>query len=219
MDRLNKRLASSPRIHYPEDEARYPWLTTLFDAYHLTDTGSAIEIIEEGKKRNSQPGCHMGCCNCCIKANVPVSPLEKNGITWFTVQKVTGDVREILEEQLLNYKAVPHCPFLVNAVCSIYPVRPFACRIFYVFGKPCESPDDIGVARRADIWSHSRELARRVAMLMLPFYGITGKAEKTKAFEDGYIFSQMTLLLNEPWEEVAELMRKFDEKPSGSSVI
>jgi Fe-S-cluster containining protein len=212
MDKLNKRLASSPRIHYPEDEARYPWLTILFDAYHLTDTGSAIEIIEEGKKRNSQPGCHTGCCNCCIKANVPVSPLEKNGITWFTTEKVTGETRLILEKQLFNHEAVPHCLFLVNSLCSIYPVRPLACRIFYVFGKPCESPDDIGVARRADIWSHSRELARRVAMLMLPFYGITGKAEKTKAFEEGYIFSQMTLLLNEPWEEVADQMLGFDEK-------
>lgn len=209
---LNQRLMNTPRFRYPEDEAKNPWLSILLDAYHLTDTGVAIEIVEEAERRNSQPGCHIGCCNCCVKANVPVSPLEKRGIDWYLTEKVTGDVRNILEWLLPQAKEIPTCPFIVDSRCAIYPVRPLACRIFYVFGEPCESASGIGEERREDIWIHSRELAKRVAMIMLPYYGITEESDKEFAFEVGYLFSQMTLLRNLEWDKVAEKMTEFDKK-------
>jgi Fe-S-cluster containining protein len=216
-DKLNKRLAGKPRMRYPEDEAKYPWLSILLDACHLTDTGIAVELVEEERRRQSTPGCRDGCCNCCIKANVPVSPLEKLGICWFAVEKLTGEVRALLETQLRNHGDAPHCPFLVNSRCAIYPVRPFGCRVFFVFGKPCESPDNIGLIRKADIWTHSRDLARRVAMLMLPYYGIKTKADKAAAFEKGFIFSQMTPFRREKWEEVAEGMIEYERQMSRGS--
>ena len=211
-DKITRQLSKTPRFHYPEDEARYPWLSILLDAYHLTDAGIEVELAEEIKRRNQQPGCHRGCLNCCLKANVPISQLERAGIAWFVTAKLSGDARRILEDQLQWHKDIPHCPFIVDSLCSIYPVRPLACRIFYVFGTPCESASSISTTRKADIWTHSRDLARRVAMIILPFYGIKAKAEKIKAFKEGFIFKQMTLLRSEPWEEVAKRMLELDEK-------
>jgi len=190
----------------------------LLDAYHLTDTGIAFELVEEEKRRKSTPGCHDGCCNCCVKADVPISPLEKLGMRWFAVEKLNGEARGVLEAQLREHRNIPLCPFLVKSRCAIYPVRPLGCRIFYVFGKPCESPENNGFTRRPDIWTHSRDLARRVAMLMLAYYSIESESDKTFAFEIGYLTSLMTPLRSEKWEEVAEIMVDFDKQMSGDSL-
>lgn len=214
-DPVTRQLAKTPRFSYPEDEASYPWLSVLLDAYHLTDAGIEVELAEEIKKRKQQPGCHRGCYICCLKADVPISPLEKAGIDWFVTEKLSGDARHILEEQLEFHEVIPHCPFIVDSVCSIYPVRPLGCRIFFVFGTPCETPASIGTTRKADIWSHSRELARRVAMIMLPYDDITSVSDKEFAFENGFIFSNMTLLRSQDWEQIAARMREIDKKAAG----
>ncbi len=208
---LKNQLAKTPRFNYPEDEARYPWLSVLLDAYHLTDAGIDVELAEEIKRRNRQPGCHRGCYICCLKANVPISPLEKAGIDWFVTEKLTGDARYILEEQLEYGDVIPHCPFIVDSVCSIYPMRPLGCRIFFVFGTPCETPGSIATERKDDIWSHSRELARHVAMTMLPYYGITEESDKEFAFASGFIFSKMIYLRSLDWKQVAAKMREIDK--------
>lgn len=45
--------------------------------------------------------------------------------------------------QAMEWRAVDKpCPLLINGLCSVYPVRPFSCRIFFAMGKPsdCQMP-------------------------------------------------------------------------------
>lgn len=204
---FSKQLRSSQRGRYPDDEARHPWLSILLDTYHVVDVGISIELKEEHKKRKSKIACHKGCSNCCLRPNVPITPLELLGISWFATEKLKGEVREEVKKQLLHHRQTPQCPFLVNSLCSTYPVRPNACRIFFVFGEPCGPGEQLHLTRPEDIWTHSRDVARRVAMTMLPFYGITGKRKKIDAFEDGYIASISTPMHEVSWEELYHKMK------------
>lgn len=75
--------------------------------------------------------CKDGCSHCCKMAtNVTLDEAK-------LIAKHTG--RELVIPETMNddkgnaekYNAVP-CTFLVNDRCSIYSVRPYACRIHYV---------------------------------------------------------------------------------------
>lgn len=200
---IAKKIKSSQRARYQDDENRYPWLSILLDAYHVIDIGISIELEQEKDRRKANVACHKGCSNCCARPHVPITPLEELGISWFVTERLQGDIRETIRTQLLNNKQTLQCPFLVSSLCCIYSVRPIACRIFFVFGKQCHPAEHIELTRPDDVWTHSRELARRVAMTMLPFYGITGKRNKIQAFEDGYINSISKPMHEYPWEELA----------------
>lgn len=204
--RLAKQLRSSQRVQYPDDEARHPWLSILLDAYHVIDVGVSIELEQEEEKRRVRVTCRKGCSNCCLRPNVPMTPLEELGISWFVTEKLQGDVREAIRKQLLIHRDTLQCPFLIDSLCSIYPVRPVACRIFFVFGKQCQPGEHLELTRPNDIWTHSRDLGRRVAMTVLPFYGITGKRNKIQAFEDGYIASISRPMHEYPWEKLGRKM-------------
>lgn len=69
--------------------------------------------------------CSNGCSSCC-KMNVTISKLEANFIekkTGIKATQVTSDIHHSPEKFL----GIP-CPFLKENSCSIYEVRPFACR-------------------------------------------------------------------------------------------
>ena len=51
-----KLLRNTDRERYPEDEAANPWLTPLLNAYHVQNTGIAIELEEEKKTKTEQAG-------------------------------------------------------------------------------------------------------------------------------------------------------------------
>ena len=207
--KLSKQLRSSQRLTYPDDEARYSWLSTLLDAYHIVDVGISIELTEEEAKRKAKVACHQGCSNCCLRPTVPITSLELMGISWFATEKLKGNVRDTVKKQLLYHRQTTQCPFLVNSVCSIYLMRPIACRIFFIFGKPCQPGERVELTRPHDIWTHSRDVARQVAMTVLPFYGITGKRKKLEAFEDGYIHDISTPMHELPWEKIYKQMEHF----------
>lgn len=193
------------------DEAKYVWLPMLLDSYHIADVGISVELDREEKKRNTKVVCHQGCSNCCNRPTVPITPLELLGILWFVSEKPDGDIKAVVKERLLHHRQTTQCPFLVDSLCSIYLVRPLACRAFFVFGAPCQPGEDVSLTRPNDVWTHSRDIGCRVAMAMLPFYGITGKRKRIEAFENGYIFSISKLMHELPWEMLSSQIEQFDQ--------
>jgi Fe-S-cluster containining protein len=213
--KFSKQLRNSPRESYPDDEAKHPRLSALLDMYHAVDIGISIELEEERNKHRSALACHKGCGNCCLRPNVPVTSLELSGILWYATEKLKGEIREQVKQQLVHHTQSPQCPFLVNSLCSIYPLRPNACRIIFTFGEPCKPGEKLNLIRPEDTWAFSKgNLVRRVVMTMLPFYGITGKRKKIDALDNGYIASISTPMYEFSWEELYHNM----ERPPVSSM-
>jgi Fe-S-cluster containining protein len=199
------------RERYPQDEAKYEWLPLLLDAYHVSDEGITEELGEEGERRGHRVACHKGCHVCCLKPAVPITPLEFKGISWYVSENMGEPVRSKVREQLLKHQESTACPFLVEQECSIYPVRPLACRQFYMFREVCKEGEDPAESRPADMFQPSRDIAQRVSLVMLPHYGITEYAEKVKAFEAGYIGRQAGLMCNCDWNLLVHTMNIFDK--------
>jgi hypothetical protein len=200
-----KLIRTTDRLRYPEDEAANPWLSVLLDAYHIQDTGISVELVEEQKRRRDKLACHSGCGTCCQSPTIPVTEVEVKGIVWFVANKLPHDVREAVHAKILNHRNMTRCPFMVDSVCTIYPVRPIACRKLLVFGAPCIPHEDIFYTRPQDIWRHSRDTGRKITLTLLPLYGITGKKNKIEAFETGYLNKTTTSMLELDWEKLCGL--------------
>lgn len=94
--------------------------------------------------------CKKGCNHCCHMATI-LSSWEAEQIAKYTRRKtthVTGYQLGRRDELVARYSGVP-CPFLDTGGCSIYPVRPFSCRMYFVMSPDAAScditvkPDDI----------------------------------------------------------------------------
>ena len=139
------------RLSFPSDEKTHPWLLKLLDAYYSIDADVAA-AIESWKKQNKHVACSEGCSNCCkTHKDIPVYPLELVGISWYVTEKISGAERETLKKQLKEHNKDNLCPFLLNDICSVHPMRPIACRQFNVFGKSCEEGEDAYYTRREDV--------------------------------------------------------------------
>lgn len=83
----------------------------LLDAYHAVDKGIA-KAVEAEERKGRRTACAKGCSNCCrTLRDIPVYPLELMGISWYTAEKVTGDIRDALKMQLREYKKNPSALF------------------------------------------------------------------------------------------------------------
>ncbi|MDO8716999.1 MAG: hypothetical protein Q7J73_09390 [Dehalococcoidales bacterium] len=111
-----KLIRNTDRIRYPEDEAAYPWLSVLLDAYHIQETGISVELAEGQKKRKDNLACRRGCGTCCMRPTIPITEPEVKGIEWFVAKQLPADVRETVQAQLLIHRKTTQCPFLVNSV-------------------------------------------------------------------------------------------------------
>src|SRR6266702_6011061 len=82
-------------------------------------------VDELGAAAKDCAACKNGCAACC-HMNVMISALEAKHI-----EAATGKPRMALSESrthdLAEFSGQP-CPFLKGSSCSIYDVRPFACR-------------------------------------------------------------------------------------------
>ena len=208
--KLTKYLRGTQRVSYPEDEAKYSWLSTLLDTYHVLDTGISLELKQAELERRAKVACHNGCSNCCVLPVVPITEPERWGISWFSSEKLTDDVRKSVAYQLQHHKEITQCPFLVDTTCSIYPMRPIACRMLFMFGNPCKPDEDIEKTRMHDAWTHSRDVGKKVAMTILPLFGITEKREKVIAFEEGYLYSVAKPIHELSWIPTYHEMERFD---------
>ena len=154
MSKKNKQrslLDKMKRVSFPGDEKKHSWLGPLLDAYFIVDKGVA-KAIESERKKGRSLACSKGCSNCCsTHKDIPVYPLELEGIYWYVTEKITGPAREMLKRQLNDFTKAAPCPFLIGGSCSIHPLRPMACRQFNVFGEPCGAGEDPYYMRREEV--------------------------------------------------------------------
>jgi len=198
------------RISYPEDEARLPWLKILLDAYFVIDNGVA-EGIRREQKQGRQLACAKGCYSCCVThSDIPVYPLELMGMTWYCVEKLQSPLREQIREQLKNFLNHNGCPFLYEGACSIHSARPIACRQFNVLDKACAEGEDAFHTRRKDVMTPIVKFRDEAFNVMLPFYGITNKAEKRKAIKQGSMHGVARAMRDCNWETTPKRMDDYD---------
>ena len=206
------RQARKERLVFPDDEARQVWLPLLLEAAAIVDAGVG-EGIRREEKQGRNLACHKGCAACCRShTTIPVYPLELIGITWYTVEKLEGPVREQLKQQLRAHVQGAPCPLLVDDACAVHPLRPLACRQFNVFGQVCEEGEDAYYTRRADVFTPLREYADAAFDAMLPFYGVAKSAERARLIESGEVHRLAKVLQDYDWKKLAERMQMFDNR-------
>ena len=197
---------------FASDEKSMPWLSLLLDAYTVIDRGIEIAIGREKRKGKKRLACRDNCDVCCrANTDIPVYPLEISGITWYAVEKVAGPQRELLKNQLLAHTPGMPCPFLMDHRCAVYPVRPVACRQYIVFSRPCAEGEDPYHTRRQDVLSPIKEFTDQAIAIMLPFYGISGEAEKARAIKNGFIHTKVRNVHSCSWKTLAKKMEQADK--------
>jgi Fe-S-cluster containining protein len=208
----NPAYPSPQRLSFPQEEARFEWLPPLLEAYHVADVGVAEGVARE-EKQGRVLACRKGCSACCrTHKDIPVYPLELVGMTWYATEKVASPVRGKLQDQLRGYRQGDPCPFLVEGVCSVHPMRPLACRQFNVFGQPCAEGEDPFHTRRQDVMTPIRKYIDDALFAMLPFYGVRNKAERRKMIKSGAVHQLARELQSCNWSGVADKMSAFDRR-------
>jgi uncharacterized protein len=178
----------------------------LLDAYAVVDTGVAIAVRDEEKKRKKKLACGKGCGNCCLhQKDLPLYPHELVGIYWYVSEKMVLPGRDVLRDRLAHSEAGEACPFLIDKACSIHPVRPIGCRQFNVFTAPCAPGEDPFYTRRDDVLMPVAEYTDRAFGAVLPFYGLKreGAAEAIKL-----VRSQIMNLRSFDWSKLVAIMDK-----------
>lgn len=76
--------------------------------------------------------CKDGCSHCCYMA-VAITEFEADKIAAFTgrAKAMKGDALTYMENPGIEKYATVPCTFLIEGKCSIYPVRPLACRLHH----------------------------------------------------------------------------------------
>ncbi len=198
------------RKRYP-GEKQYPWLSTLSDAYAVDDYEREADIRLAEAQRGQSVACHEGCANCCRIHAIPVMPLEFMGISWYLLEVCSGDIMRQIRPRLLNYSQSAECPFLLSASCAIYPVRPLACRDFFVFGKPCQPTEDPFVTRPYDMHPPNLTISRYVAFRLFDYEGFhcANETDKEKAFYNGAIVANSRPMHELDWAAFVQRSRSF----------
>lgn len=206
-----KSQALSRRLHYPQDEKRIAWLSLLLDAYAIADTGVAVAIRDEEKKRKRKLACGKGCGNCCAhQKDLPLYPHELVGIYWYVIEKTVPPARDILKDRLANHVFGSACPFLIDDSCSIHPVRPVGCRQFNVFTTPCRPGEDPYYTRRDDVLVPLTDYTDRSFEAVLGFYPDLRHAEPERAMTK--VRSQIMNLQSYDWKKLASLLEQSGKK-------
>jgi Fe-S-cluster containining protein len=199
----------SYRLSFPDDEARFPWLALLLNAYAIVDEG----IAAAAQQKDKGIACSKGCAVCCrILNDIPAYPIELVGIYWHSVEKIESPARDKLKANLLNHAPGSPCPFLIESSCSVYHVRPMSCRQFNVLGKPCAENEDPYHTRKKDVLMPLEKYTDRAFMATLPFYGVINEKDKQRVIKDRLIHTQARILQKCEWKELAKRMDDFDSK-------
>lgn len=194
------------RLSFPQDEKKHIWLPLLFNAYAIMDEG-VYKDIEKQEKSGRKLACRRGCSNCCeTHRDIPVYPIEIVGIYWFIIEKVKEPLRSEIKKALIKHKKGDPCPFLINKACSIYPMRPLACRQFNVFGEPCKEGEDSFYTRINDVLKPSNNYLGKALYETTPFYGVFDDNERVDFINSGKLNSLVKILQDYPWIELARRM-------------
>lgn len=178
---------SPERSRHP-DEAERPWLTILLDALHVLDQGLDREVSDEEQRRGVRVGCHAGCTACC-ESSVRVRPIEVEGIAWYAATQLDEDTWQRVRARLARPDDGA-CPLLLDGQCSVRPLRPIACRSFFVLGEPCQVGERLYELRPRDVFDRSEALFERMAMRLLDDTSFERRADQDKraAYQAGAFY-------------------------------
>jgi Fe-S-cluster containining protein len=204
------------RLRYPEHEARHPWLAGLLNAYHISDAAVRADLQGETARRGAPPACRAGCHVCCVGQVVPVSDFEVLGLWWYCAELMPEDARSRVRVNLLVQEIIPACPFLLDGVCSVYPLRPFVCRQHFVYGEPCKPGENLRRHRPRDVFAAGQNAARDLAWEILPLYG-TGPEDIDRRFENGYVGRKVRDLHSLPLANIVEHMDAAARRRKGEN--
>lgn len=126
----------------------------------VQEVNNAIDNFFESApvENKNDISCKAGCTACCY-IELDVSGLEAALIVEYCKENSIAIDREYLKKQAANgrssYSEVSRCEFLKEDLCSIYPVRPVACRKHFVKTDPilCNSAKNLSstIAKYFDI--------------------------------------------------------------------
>lgn len=185
-----------------ENEA--PWFRHLRSAYSTLDNAIAAQL----ERLRQIPACGPACAFCCLQP-IPASLpeilairlfLKKSEHAVFPKKDITAAAKPPIRTRAHN---VWTCPFLQEDACAIYPVRPFICRNFLVFGQRCTKEEDPTATRPHEVFRPSENALLHALRLTLPVYHVLGHTPPPNA--DRQFFTRHTALLQEafasfrPW--------------------
>lgn len=203
---IQKSAGLSRRLHFPEEEKRLSWLPLLLDAYAIADTGVAIAVREEEKRRKRRLACAKGCDVCCRQTDIPLYPHELVGIYWFASEKLTPPLRDNVKDRLDAHTKGSPCPFLVDGACVIHPVRPISCRQYNVFITPCAPGEDPYYTRRDDVLAPLAAYTDRAFEAVMPFYDMRPEGDIAKSVRP--IRSRIMNLQSFDWKKLLAIIEQ-----------
>ncbi|MCH7973750.1 MAG: YkgJ family cysteine cluster protein [Bacteroidetes bacterium] len=203
-----------PKRKKYDDEKKYSWLSILLDSYAINDYQINLFGRREEQSKRLKIVCHKGCSNCCKNPMVPILDLIRKGISWYISEIMDYNTQEKIKVNISNMQKSTVCPFLVNDVCSIYEVRPLACRTFNVFKKICELNEDPFKTRPNEVLAPNSTIARKVAMRFLDYepYQLKSKKEKEEAFENRIMVETKNFIHNIDWNNILWSGSQEDKK-------
>ena len=197
------------RFSHIDEECKYPWLKTLLDTYYISDR-LVDRFLNDLQNSGVVIACGKGCHTCCLNMTVLLSAPELRGVLWYVSEVLSGNKRKAVKDRLLRYKVIQECPFLINDICSIYPMRPINCRQYFIGNTPCKINEDVLQVRPQDMLHMPKEVCFMTAMSWLECFGITQQSDKIVAFESGFLFKNTRPIHELDWTILANLMNKFD---------
>jgi Fe-S-cluster containining protein len=132
------RLAQSAIVQGFSENTLFKAIESLYDAID----GLNESIIALAERQNKPVSCYKGCHWCCHQAvfanSYELHYLAGHIKRTFTAKEISDIIErtetkylmtsKLNEEEILKYKAP--CPLLKDGACSVYSVRPMACRIY-----------------------------------------------------------------------------------------
>ena len=159
----------------PALERALPGAALMLEACALVDAsvGAAVAAARgAGRGLACGPGCDI-----CCRQPIPVTPLEFLVIRAQMRFRLAPDIRARLERQHEEQCAAEPeplrrpCPYLLDGACSVYAVRPLACRRYLVLGRPCAPGETCTESRPGDMLIPARKALHAALALTFPWYG------------------------------------------------
>jgi len=168
----NNRFALAPEA-FEDDIPITPQEQFVTSVYSAVDQVTADGVARLRREQGIVPACKRGCCHCC-RYHIVTNIAEAHTLAQYIRREFSADQIAELRRRTERWHAWdnsrpgrhpappvarpidlfrndPYCPLLVDGVCSVYPVRPVACRTHLVHSHPrlCRAASDPDAAQKA----------------------------------------------------------------------
>jgi Fe-S-cluster containining protein len=191
---------------YPQEKNK-EWLAILLDAHAICDEETLKDLGKECKKSGRKTACRSGCDNCCKNPDIPILEIELRGLIWYATDILEKKIKAALIPRLRNFSDMAECPFLVNHRCSVYDIRPIACRTLFVFNTECGISENVMETRISEVFlNENLKTGKIVANRILDFkrFNLNSDREKSEAIKNGIILASTTPMHKIDWKKIAD---------------